>query len=44
MKNAEQTDVGSEMLRVSCDFKQSRGTGAEEQVVEQSLVLEHKCG
>jgi hypothetical protein len=44
MEYAEQTDVGSEMLRVSRDFEQGSGTGAEEQVVEQSLVLEHKCG
>ena len=32
------------MLRVPRHFKHGRGTGAEEQVVEQSLVLEHQCG
>ena len=30
MEYAEQTDVGSEMLRVSRDFKHARGTGSKE--------------
>ena len=43
MEHAEQTDVGTEMLRVASDFKQRSGTGAEEQVVEQPLVLQHEA-
>ncbi len=43
MEHTEQTDVGSETLRVARDFEHGRGAGAEEQVVEQALVLEHKC-
>src|ERR1700680_4180237 len=31
------------MLRVSRYFKHGRGTSAEEQVVEQALILQHKC-
>jgi hypothetical protein len=30
VKHTEQTDVGSEMLRVPRDFQHGRGTGAEE--------------
>ena len=32
------------MLRVASDFEQRGGTGAEEQVVEQPLVLKHERG
>ena len=42
VKHAEQTDVGTQMLRVATDFEQRSGTCAEEQVVEQLLVLEHE--
>ena len=42
MEHAEQTDVGTQMLRVATDFEQRSGTCAEEQVVEQPLVLEHE--
>lgn len=42
MQYAEQADVGSRMLGVAGHLKQRRGTGAEEQVVEQPLVLQHQ--
>jgi hypothetical protein len=34
MQNAEESDPGSEMLGVGCDFKHGLGAGAEEQVIE----------
>jgi hypothetical protein len=43
MQNAEQSDVGTQMLRVASDLEERRGTGAKEQVVEQPLVLQHEC-
>jgi hypothetical protein len=42
MEHAEQADVGSEVLRVACDFEQSCRAGAEEQAVKQPLVLKHE--
>lgn len=44
MEHAEQTDVGTQMLRVASDFEQRGSTGTEEQIVEQPLVLQHKRG
>ena len=34
MQNAEESDPGSEMPGVGCDFKHGLGAGAEEQIVE----------
>jgi hypothetical protein len=34
MQDAEESDPGSEMLRVGRDFKHGLGAGAEEQIVE----------
>ena len=34
MQDAEESDPGSEMLRVGRDFKHGVGAGAEEQIVE----------
>ena len=44
MEHAEQADIGTEMLRVTSDFEQRGSAGAEEQIVEQPLVLQHKRG
>src|SRR5277367_6141042 len=44
MQHAEQPEVGSQVLGVASNFKERRGTGAEEQVVEQPLVLQHQGG
>ena len=44
MQNAEESDPGSEMPGVGCDFKHGLGAGAEEQIVEQPLVLENESG
>jgi len=42
MEHAEQTDIGSQVRRVASDFEQRGGTGAEEQVVQELLVLQHE--
>ena len=42
MEDAEESDIGSEMLGIASQFEHRRGAGAVEQVVEQSLVLENK--
>ena len=42
MQHAEQPNVGAQMLGVASDLKECGGTGAEEQVVEQPLVLQHQ--
>ena len=44
MEHTEQTDIGSEVLRVACHFEQRCRAGAEEQVVKQPLVLKHESG
>jgi hypothetical protein len=44
MEHAEQADVSTEMLGVACDLEQCGGACTEEQIVEQLLVLKHKCG
>lgn len=44
VQDAEQANVGSQVLGVASTLKERRGTGAEEQVVEQPLVLQHECG
>src|SRR6266851_2451588 len=42
VQDAEQSDVGSQVLGVASNLKERRGTGAEEQVVEQPLVLQYQ--
>ena len=44
VQDAEQSNVSSQVPGVAGDLKECRGTGAEEQVVEQPLVLQHQCG
>ena len=38
MQHAEQTDIGSKVLRVASDFEQRGSTGTEEQIVEQARM------
>jgi hypothetical protein len=42
VQDTEQSDIGSQVLRVASDFEQRCGSGVKEQVVKQSLVLQHK--
>jgi hypothetical protein len=44
MEHAEESDVGSQVLRVASQFEHRRGAGAVEQIVEQPLVLQYKSG
>ena len=44
MEHAEESYVGSEVLRIASQLEHGRGAGAVEQVVEQPLVLEGKGG
>ena len=40
MEHAEESDVSSEVLWIAGKLEQRSGAGAEEQIVEQPLVLE----
>jgi hypothetical protein len=40
MEHAEETDLGSKMVRIASNLKQSLGAGVKEQVVDQPLVLQ----
>ena len=42
VEHAEEADLGSEMPWVAGDFKQTLSTGMEEQVVDESFVLQGK--
>jgi hypothetical protein len=33
VQDTEQADIGSQVLRIACDFEQRCGTGSEEQIV-----------
>jgi hypothetical protein len=44
VQDAEQPDIGTEVLGVACHFEQRSRAGAEEQIVEQALVLKHESG
>ena len=44
VEHAETADVGSEVLGIASHFEHRCGAGAEEQIVEQPLVPECKCG
>ena len=44
MEHAEEPDVGSQVLGIASQFEQRSGAGAEEQIVEQPLVLEDQSG
>ena len=42
MEHAEEADLGAEMPRIACDLQQRGGTGAEQQAIDQALVLERE--
>ncbi len=42
MRHAEQPNVGTQVLGIASDLKECGGTGAEEQFLEQPLVLLHQ--
>ena len=44
MEHAEESYVGSQVLRIASQLEHGRGAGVVEQVVEQPLVLEDKGG
>jgi hypothetical protein len=44
MEHAEEPDVRSQVLGIASEFEQRSGAGAEEQIVEQPLVLEGESG
>ena len=44
VEHAEESDVGSQVPGMASQFEHGRGAGAEEQIVEQSLVLEDQSG
>jgi hypothetical protein len=44
MEHAEETDLGTEMPWITSDFKQGLCAGMEEQVVDESLVLQGEWG
>jgi len=39
MENAEEADLGAEMLGVGGNLQQSRGAGVEQEVIDNLLVL-----
>jgi hypothetical protein len=44
MEHAEEADLRAQVPRITCDFKQGGGACAEQQAVDQPLVLErHRC-
>jgi len=44
MEHAEESDLRAEVPGIASSFEQCRGTGAEEQIVKQPLVLEDERG
>jgi len=44
MEHGEETDFGAEMAGIAGDFEQGLGTGAEQQVIEDLLVLQGQRG
>jgi len=44
VKHTEETDIRAEMFRVASDFEQRLGTGAEEQTIDELLVLKRQGG
>jgi len=42
MEHREETDLGSEMLGVEGNLQKSPGTGPEQQIVEELLVLQQE--
>src|ERR1017187_5799523 len=44
MENAEEHDLRAAVIRITGQFEQRSSTGAEEQIIEQALVLEEESG
>ena len=44
VQHAEKADLRAQPLGIGRDFQQRRGGAAEQQVVQQPLVLQHQCG
>src|SRR5277367_6639809 len=44
MEHAEEADRGAQVSRVACDLDESGSTGAEQQAIDQPLVLESQRG
>src|SRR6266481_2674969 len=44
MEHAEEPNIRSQVLGIASKFEQRSGAGAEEQIVEQPLVLEDESG
>ena len=44
MEHSEESDVGSQVLGITCQFEHGCGAGAAEQIVELPLVLENESG
>src|SRR5258708_21063527 len=44
MEHAEEADLGAEVPGIASELEQGRGAGVEQQVINQPLVLQGKCG
>jgi hypothetical protein len=44
VEDGEEADVSSQVARISGNFLQGLGTGAEQEVIEDLLVLQRQCG
>ena len=44
MQDRKETDVGSQVARISCYLEQGFRTGAEQEVIENLLVLQRQWG
>src|SRR5260370_1324492 len=44
MEHAEESDVGTQVLRIASQFEHRPGADAREQIVEHPLVLQYKSG
>jgi hypothetical protein len=44
MQDRKEANVGSEVARISCNLEQGLGTGAEQEIIEDLLVLQRQWG
>ena len=44
VQHTEEADVSPQVARISGDLEQGLGTGAEQEVIEDLLVLQRQCG
>ena len=40
VQHAKEADIGAEVFRIACDCKECFGAGTEQQIVDDSLVLQ----